>query len=136
MLREGMPASEKRVIGTAFQSDVMRIAEGNTVSNGGERCEFRQVYSSLHFITTTSHYQFTRLIILEIECIITKPNGSQFGQIYKSIPFQSIHSQILHENSHKTQVCQRGVISNWSNLFIISIHHIPLFNSNEAYAKL
>ena len=45
MLREGMPASEKRVIGTAFQSDVMRIAEGNTVSYGGERCEFRQVYS-------------------------------------------------------------------------------------------
>ena len=85
---------------------------------------------------TTSHYQFTRVIILEKECIITKLNGSQFEQIYKSIPCQSIHSQILHENSNRMQRDQTEVISNWSSLFIILIHHIPLFNSNEACQKL
>ena len=59
VVREGMSACEDRVNGSTLQSDVTRIAECITAINSSECCEFRQVYSSLHFIITTSHYQFT-----------------------------------------------------------------------------
>ena len=59
MVREGMSVCEDRVIGNTLQSDGTRIKECNTVFVSSECCEFRQVYSSLHFIITTSHDQFS-----------------------------------------------------------------------------
>ena len=58
VVREGMSVCEDEVIGNTLQSDVTRIAECITAINSSECCEFRQVYSSLHFIIITSHYQF------------------------------------------------------------------------------
>ena len=59
VVREGMSVCEDRVIGNTLQSDGTRKAECVTVFFSSECCEFRQVYSSLHFIITTSHDQFT-----------------------------------------------------------------------------
>ena len=60
MVREGMSACEKRVMGNTLQSDGTRILKCITVTPfSSECCEFRYVYSSLHFIITTSHDQFT-----------------------------------------------------------------------------
>ena len=59
VVREGMSVCKDRVIGNTLQSDGTRIAECTTDSYSSECCEFRQVYSSLHFITATSHYQFS-----------------------------------------------------------------------------
>ena len=59
VVREGMSACEDRVIGNTLQSDGTRIEECTTVLSISECSEFRQVYSSLHFIITTSHDQFT-----------------------------------------------------------------------------
>ena len=43
-----------------LQSDGTRILECATVISFSSECsEFRQVYSSSHFITTTSHDQFS-----------------------------------------------------------------------------
>ena len=57
VVREDMSMSEDRVIGNTLQSDDTRIAE--CAINPSECSEFRQVYSSLHFIIITSHDQFT-----------------------------------------------------------------------------
>ena len=60
VVREGMSVGEDRVIGSTLQSDDTRIAECETVMPfSSECCEFRQVYSSVHSIITTSHDQFT-----------------------------------------------------------------------------
>ena len=59
VVREGMSVCEGRVIGNTLQSDGTRMPECITVFSSSECCEFRQVYSSLHFIITTSHDQFT-----------------------------------------------------------------------------
>ena len=60
VVREGMSVGEDRVIGSTLQIDGTRKAECPTVTSfSSECCEFRQVYSSVHFIITTSHYQFT-----------------------------------------------------------------------------
>ena len=60
VVREGMSVGEDRVIRCTLQSDGTRIAECITgPSFSSECCEFRQVYSSLHFIIITSHYQFS-----------------------------------------------------------------------------
>ena len=60
MVREGMSVREDRVIGNTLQSDGTRRVECVTVVTFSSECsEFRQVYSSLHFINTTSHYQFS-----------------------------------------------------------------------------
>ena len=60
VVREGKSACEDRVIGNTLQSDDTRTAECATVFPfSSECCEFRQVYSSVHFIITTSHYQFS-----------------------------------------------------------------------------
>ena len=60
VVREGMSVCEGRVMGNTLQSDGTRILECATVlSFSSECCEFRQVYSSVHFIITTSHDQFT-----------------------------------------------------------------------------
>ena len=59
MVREGMSVCEDRVIGKTLQGDGTRIEECPTAINSSECSEFRQVYSSSHFISTTSHYQFT-----------------------------------------------------------------------------
>ena len=59
VVREGMSVCEDRVIGKTLQSDDTRIVECETVFSSCECCEFRQVYSSLHFIIATSHDQFT-----------------------------------------------------------------------------
>ncbi len=108
------------VIGSTLQSDDLNIVECTTVIPfSSEWSEFRQVYSSVHFIITASHDQFT-CFTTETECIITKLNGSQFRQIYPSFSLQAIHSQILHENSNRMQHDQKEVISNWACLFIIS----------------
>ena len=58
VVREGMSVGEDRVIGNTLQSDGARIVEYTTPISS-ECCEFRQVYSSIHFIITTSHYQFS-----------------------------------------------------------------------------
>ena len=58
VVREGMSVCEDRVLGSTLQSDDTRIAECITVTPfSSECCEFGQVYSSLHFIITTSHDQ-------------------------------------------------------------------------------
>ena len=73
VVREGMSVCEGRVMGNTLQSDGTRILECATVISFSSECsEFRQVYSSHHFIITTSHDQFTRFIILEQERILTK----------------------------------------------------------------
>ena len=60
MVREGMSVCEKRVIGNTLQSDDARMVECKAVIPfSSECCEFRQVYSSVHFIITTSHDQLT-----------------------------------------------------------------------------
>ena len=58
-MREGTSVCEDRGIGNTLQSDGTRIAECTAVFNTSKCSEFRQVYSSLHFIITTSHYQFS-----------------------------------------------------------------------------
>ena len=60
MVREGMSVCEDRGIRNTLQSDGTRIVECITVTPFSSECfEFRQVYSSLHFIIITSHYQFS-----------------------------------------------------------------------------
>ena len=60
VVREGMSVGEGRVNRNTLKSDGTRIAECLTVpSFSSECCEFRQAYSSVHFIITTSHYQFS-----------------------------------------------------------------------------
>ena len=60
VLREGMSVCEDRVRGNTLQSDGTKITECKTVPSFSSECsEFRQVYSSSHFITITSHDQFT-----------------------------------------------------------------------------
>ena len=59
VVREGMSDCEVRVIGNTLQSDGTRIGEGYTAFSCSECCEFKQVYSSVHCITTTSHDQFS-----------------------------------------------------------------------------
>ena len=60
VVREGMSACEDRVIRNTLQIDDTRKAECPTVTPFSSECsEFRQVYSSVHFIIITSHYQFT-----------------------------------------------------------------------------
>ena len=60
VVREGMSVCEGRVMGNTLQSDDTRIAECPTVIPFSSKCcEFRQIYSSLLFIITTSHDQFT-----------------------------------------------------------------------------
>ena len=59
VVREGMSVCEDGVIGNTLQSDDTRRVECVTVTFSSECCEFRQVYSSLHFIILTSHDQFT-----------------------------------------------------------------------------
>ena len=60
VVREGMSVCEGREIGNTLQGDDSRTAECITVISFSSECsEFRQVYSSLHFIVITSHYQFT-----------------------------------------------------------------------------
>ena len=82
VVREGMSACEDRVIGNTLQSDGTRIEECATVIPfSSEWSEFRQVYSSVHFIITTSHDQFSRITMIETECMCTKLNGSQFRQV-------------------------------------------------------
>ena len=60
VVREGMSVCEGRVNGSTLQSDDTRLVECITVIHfSSECCEFRQVYSSVHFIITTSHDQLT-----------------------------------------------------------------------------
>ena len=59
MVREGMSVCEDGMIGNTLQNDGTRIAECGTVPFSSESSEFRQVYSLVHFIIITSHYQFT-----------------------------------------------------------------------------
>ena len=60
VVREGMSVGEDKGIGNTLQSDETRIAECVTVPRfSSECCEFRQVYSSVDFIITTSHDQLT-----------------------------------------------------------------------------
>ena len=60
VVREGMSVCEDRVIGKTLQSDDTRIVECVTVVTFSSECsEFRQIYSSLHFIISTSHNQFS-----------------------------------------------------------------------------
>ena len=60
MTREGISVCKDRVIGNTLQSDGTRIEEYTAVISfsSSECSEFRQVYSSLHLIITTSHDQF------------------------------------------------------------------------------
>ena len=59
-MREGISVGEDRMIGNTLQSDDTRKAECVTATPFSSECsEFRQVYSSVHFIITTSHYQFS-----------------------------------------------------------------------------
>ena len=63
VVREGMSVCDDRVIRITLQSDGTRTVECVTVFISSECCEFRQVYSSLHFIITASHDQFTVIYI-------------------------------------------------------------------------
>ena len=59
VVRDGMSACEDGVNGNTLQSDGTRIHEcTNDTPSSCKCCELRQVYSSLHFITITSHDQF------------------------------------------------------------------------------
>ena len=118
-----MSVCEEGVIGNTLQSDGTRILECVTVIDSGERSEFRQDYSSIHFIIITSHDQLSRVIIIELECTFTKLNSSQFRQVYSSFSLQSIHSQTLHENNCRMHNIQIEVISNWASLLVISFFH-------------
>ena len=62
VVREGMSVCEDRVQRNTLQSDGTRILECVTAQESmyecneySECCELRQVYSSLHFLITTSH---------------------------------------------------------------------------------
>ena len=59
VVREGMSVCEDRMIGSTFQSDGTKLEECETILGSSECSEFRQVYSSVHLITATSHDQFT-----------------------------------------------------------------------------
>ena len=60
MVSEGMSVGEDRVIGNTLQSDDTRRVECVTSTPFScEGSEFRQGYSSVHFIITTSHDQLT-----------------------------------------------------------------------------
>ena len=60
VVREGISVSKDGVNGNTLQNDRTRIAECTTVFPFSSKCcEFRQVYSLVHFIITTSHYQLT-----------------------------------------------------------------------------
>ena len=54
-----MSVDEDGMIGSTLQSDDLNIAECVTAINSSECSEFRQVYSSVHFIITTSQDQLT-----------------------------------------------------------------------------
>ena len=85
VVREGMPVCEERVIGSTLQCDVTGIIECFTPFISRDCCEFGQVYLSTLFIITTSHNQFTRVILLlETESLITQSNGNQLRKIYSS----------------------------------------------------
>ena len=101
VVSKGMSVCEDGMIGNTLQSDVTRILECTTVIPfSSECCELWQVCSSLLFIITTSHDQFSGIIIiLEPECMFTKSNRSQFRQVYSLFSFQLIHSQTRHENN-------------------------------------
>ena len=60
-MREGMSVCEDRVIGNTLQSGITKVVECSTIVIlfSSECCEFGQVYSSSHFIITTSHDQFS-----------------------------------------------------------------------------
>ena len=59
-MREGISVGEDRMIGNTLQGDGTRKAECVTATPFSSECsEFRQVYSSVHFIITTSHDQFS-----------------------------------------------------------------------------
>ena len=60
VVREGMSVCEDRVNRNTLKSDGIRMTECLTAPPfSNECCEFRQVYSSVHFIITTSHDQFS-----------------------------------------------------------------------------
>ena len=60
VVREGMSVCEGRMIESTLQSDGKRIDECPTVTPFISECsEFRQIYSSVYFIITTSHDQLT-----------------------------------------------------------------------------
>ena len=59
VVREGMSVCEDGMMRNTLQSDDARIEECPTVINSSECCEFRQVYSSVHSIVTTSHDQLS-----------------------------------------------------------------------------
>ena len=60
VMREGISVSKDGVNGNTLQNDRTRIAECTTVFPFSSKCcEFRQVYSLVHFIIITSHYQFS-----------------------------------------------------------------------------
>ena len=117
-----MSVGEDALMRSTLQSNGMRIVECTIVFPffSCECRQFGQVYSSLHFIITTSHDQFTVIMIIKVECTFTKSNGNQFRQVYSSFPLQSVHSQIPRENTHGMHDHQTEVISNWASLFIIS----------------
>ena len=60
VVREGMSDCEDGVRGHTLQSDGTRTLECPAVFSFSSECyEFRQVYSSDHFIIITSHDQFS-----------------------------------------------------------------------------
>ena len=61
VVREGMSVCEDRVIGNTLHSGITKVVECSTIVIlfSSECFEFGQVYSSLHFIITTSHDQFS-----------------------------------------------------------------------------
>ena len=59
METEGMSVCEGEVIETTLQSDGARKEECVTGINSNECSEFGQVYSSVHSILPTSHYQLS-----------------------------------------------------------------------------
>ena len=65
------------------------------------------------------------------ECLITKPNGSQFRQIYSSFLPLTIHSQMQHENNNRMPHHQTEWKSIQANLLIILTSNNSLSNATR-----
>ena len=66
---------------------------------------------SIHIHFITSHYQCVwSIIAIEIECIVSHLNGSQFRQVYSITHITINHSQTQHENTQRMHFYQIRVI--------------------------
>ena len=108
LVREGMSACDTNEIGSTLQSKVTGVFKRPTdmLPIINKRCEFRQIYASLHSIPPTSHDQLTCGAMPKLEGTLSKTDGSQFRQIYPSLSLREIHSQKQQEHIHRMPTYQ------------------------------